>query len=1494
MKRARATALALVNWKGVFYERYLLDPHVTALEGANGAGKTTVMIAAYVVLLPDMSRLRFTNVGETGATGGDKGIWGRLGEPGSASYAVLDLALPESQRLIAGVELVRKGEPTIDPAPFIVSDLPHEARLQDLLLQRRDSHDAVPTRAELAANAKDLGARFQSFATTKDYLAALFERGVTPLRLASDEDRSKYNEMLRTSMTGGISRALTSELRSFVLREEAGLGETLSRMRKNLDACHRTRIEVREAQRLEQEMAGVYDAGKCMFQAALMATASEARAHERSVELAREEERRASHEIEELSCHVAQQAERHAKLAERVQAVRAELAQAHARRGDIARACAAAVKLNELKSEREATERRVESAREARHRADSARTLRQSERDQANEAIKRSALGLADIQQGLDELHKRANRRRRARERLEEARALLCEPDLPVNELGGRLALAKQELFAIDRKRARLARDAELVEIRRTEYNEAARALTSMRERPLDEASYEDAVRELARLTELEALVLRAGAQAREIADTEAMARAQERARRRALDLGLDLTAAAHASAICRELERAEQQLRVAENEFCACRDRRQALETEREQASDRLRRAEELASRRALALGVLAGIGELCGEEPWTHDRLLCRHAALSRERADLSLKEHELAEQRALMVKKAFELEANRGMVSPELERLRDELDGELLAQRFEDMEPEAAGVREAALGPLLHALVVDDLEAAARTITNRERESTSVWLVRSDAELPVARARSGKGDVIVEHAAGLRITRCPERPTLGRRARLDKAQALRKEADALASELEAVERRGRRLDAVLRELGPLVDDSSSLGQGEVPESVLDLQRELQRIALAIETQERELRDQGGQVAELVPRVASLRELLPEAHLLGTRNYADEHENALDLLERARAAEQELARVASARSVLQNLLQALRCPPSLESSTELPRLDEERDRWFRIQEALEEAARSADALECVDPEQALADGARLVPVLEQQHEEARRALEAAEALLGEAEAHREAATLEWQAAEGERVALAAQCARVESELGLAGGGRAPDLLAQAHDHATRELEAAAQEAEREERELATALALSNQRRRELEQRCEQATRTLSEALARSEPSAEAVRVVRDRLKLDGFPASTALLFDAAGDRTHEKLWADAGSRAEIIGERLRTARGGAELASELADVPHEQRCRALFYLVVWAKTRSWLASRVPAQVAAVDDPLEALERLRDHLAALEKRLERQEADLRGTSEDIARSIEVQLRRAGSQVRRLNQGLEAISFGSIRGIRVRMQRIERMSQVLAGLREGEAQELLFQSSLPIEEALDEVFRRYGGGRSGGQRLLDYREYVDLAVEILRQTSEEWEPANPTRLSTGEAIGVGAALMMVVLTEWERDANLLRGKREHGSLRFLFLDEANRLSPDNLGVLFNLCQSLDLQLLIAAPEVARAEGNTTYRLVRSVSADGREEVIVSGRRSVMPSSAESILPPDEAVPVPTAESTSEGAERTQRAFCFEG
>jgi chromosome partition protein MukB len=336
------------------------------------------------------------------------------------------------------------------------------------------------------------------------------------------------------------------------------------------------------------------------------------------------------------------------------------------------------------------------------------------------------------------------------------------------------------------------------------------------------------------------------------------------------------------------------------------------------------------------------------------------------------------------------------------------------------------------------------------------------------------------------------------------------------------------------------------------------------------------------------------------------------------------------------------------------------------------------------------------------------------------------------------------------------------------------------------------------------------------------------------------------------GIQSSREQLGDARGSPNLRQL---AQTSRTLLLERLGRAQGGDALVRQFKQQANVDATADDVYLELWLTVRDWLRHRLPAQIAEVDDPRESLHRLREQLSGLEERLMRQEGDLRGASEDVARGIDVQVRKARGQVSRLNERLVGVSFGSIKSIRVRQSTVERMENVLRALRDGAAQQLLFQENMPIEEALVEIFQRYGGSKSGGQRLLDYREYVHLQVEIRRMAGADWEVANPTRLSTGEAIGVGAALMIVILSEWERDANLLRGRRSHGSLRFLFLDEANRLDPDNLGVLFDLCQTLDLQLLIAAPEVARVEGNTTYRLVRDVTPDGREEVRVTGRRT---------------------------------------
>jgi chromosome partition protein MukB len=186
--------------------------------------------------------------------------------------------------------------------------------------------------------------------------------------------------------------------------------------------------------------------------------------------------------------------------------------------------------------------------------------------------------------------------------------------------------------------------------------------------------------------------------------------------------------------------------------------------------------------------------------------------------------------------------------------------------------------------------------------------------------------------------------------------------------------------------------------------------------------------------------------------------------------------------------------------------------------------------------------------------------------------------------------------------------------------------------------------------------------------------------------------------------------------------------------------------------------------------------------------------------------------------------------------------------------VQIHLERVDAMSRLLEALRE---QLDLFNEAASLEEAMEALFRQVGGGRVRGDELLDYRNYVRLTIQVQRMGGDRWEPADPSRLSTGEAIGVGTSVLIVILEAWERAAGLLRGRALGASLRFLFLDEATRLDADSLSMLIEFCERMELQLLLAAPAVGRARRGLTYRLVRTEDADGREQVVARGFRGLV-------------------------------------
>jgi chromosome partition protein MukB len=741
-------------------------------------------------------------------------------------------------------------------------------------------------------------------------------------------------------------------------------------------------------------------------------------------------------------------------------------------------------------------------------------------------------------------------------------------------------------------------------------------------------------------------------------------------------------------------------------------------------------------------------------------------------------------------------------------------------------------------------------------------------TVWLVDETTSLAVDERQGDTeriGDsVLVPSPAGSRLTKVPGQSTLGRRARAERVRRLRDEIVRLDIDLRNLIAGQRQVADSIAMASSLLADSALL---ERSDPALDLSEARQRHDSAAKAECEYLESANDLITrarELVTRREALRGILSDAQLLDPPDYRDTIRDLELQQAKARAAQDRLNAVAGHVAIVEDGIDVLRVPPPNDDELEsyrdqLATVRTARDRMSGVLDALRYVETHITALEWSDAPRALAAEQALRPALDEQLRLAEAALQRSEEADDAAERSLERAIEEAQKALAAVQQLDAALARDREELAATKVEDPSDeALVRAQRH-HEELRKQSSVLDSRERALGNEAVEAKVRHEGQAEKVESLRKERDDEEGQWRPIAERWRKLQEEATNAGVlrSAMTSANIERTRSAGSVNLYQEARTKGEVLAERLGRSEGGKEGAEAIsAWLAQASQDVGLAYLSAWIDAREWLRRRVPPQIAEVDDPLETLARVREHLGRLRERLTQQEKNLRGQSEDVARNIETQRRKARREVNRLNQELRSVHFGSIHGVQIQVRPVESRERVLRALREGEAQQLLFQSEMPIEEAMAELFKRYGGGQTGGQRLLDYREYLDLQVEVRRQESPQWERANPTRMSTGEAIGVGAAIMMVVLTAWERHANLLRAKRSAGTLRLLFLDEANRLSQDNLAVLFELCQNLELQLLIASPEVAQSEGNTTYHLVRQVDESGQEVVRVTGRRTL--------------------------------------
>jgi chromosome partition protein MukB len=1447
-RRARMRSIVMINWRNCFYWRYELAPLVTGLEGLNGAGKTTVMIAAYCALLPDLHFLRFTNLGEsTSSADRDRGIGGRLGDPGPA-YALLELSGADGSRLLAGVQIERKTASDVELHPFLVEGVDEARPLHEILLFRDDrGHDNALDLDELKAQVARLGGQLRPL-DAQAYFGELFDRGILPLRLGSQEERKRFNQMLRTSMTGGISHSLQTGLRDYLLREDRGLSETVQRMREVLESCRRTRRAVADNRRLHATLRDVWNAGHGTFAAAIHAARLQA------------EERRATSEESRRSAVAAravcdEHAQRVASIVLRHEDVARRLGEAEQEREAVEEERSRRVRAEDLLRRIEAKRVEHEEAGRAHDRAKAAQEAATGERDRAMADRDRwagrqleIARQLAAIAEAYRDIAAKVGRYREARDALAAVRSshgeLVGPADLPA------LMTSSEASWS---NACRAVEDVEdmlrTADARAAAFAEPYAALQRLSGRsvpPPDAARAADEI--LARLERLYVLAGQLGELSRQLVDATRWARQAADARARAQQLSA-ATAIVTSDDVRREHQTAQ---RAAEDAAASVTTRN----AEREGAQARVESlAEELASLET-AVAAWDVVHARASELGSGWDVAVRTHAGLEalRRTADHERARHaEAARSSEEALEDVYEQIAalRAGGDFPEsLRSLRDALDGVLLADRWEEVSIDEARRVEARLGPLHHAILVADVgKAAAQAAALPDRPDT-VWLLESDATIPPGDEVADS--MLVSSGGAGRLTRLPRNPVVGRAAREARIQTLRARAGELTTVVErerhGEQRCGAALDTIAwlqARVGVLEAPDPRVRQAHAAEELLTCRAEA-------ETLGRSLAEARALAADATRRRDRLAALLPDGWLLDP----PDREAALRLLSErvtgANAARDEVTRSEADREVLKRLRHRL---------AGVPLTDEERatlgmrmDRAVEGREALREPRRRLRYLaERVDDLQ----WAHLEPVLEEK-------MSARTALEGELDAsteplesaRREVEALEDVVASKRNdvaecyATLSAVAAALRSLWGELAELNVPDPTAEALSACLSRLADANRRRDSlrdEERKLDKEVAVEASKQEALARRAEECGTAADEAERQYAPFRDAWERLHTRAAEAGLLAEvlTEEVLRGFAGQPGTTLRGVTSDRRRHLLERLHAAEGAAELAARLAaDTTTDD-------LETWQAVRGWLQERIPRHIIQTDQPREAMDRLAEELRRLDSKLLDLEEHLKTRTQGIANAIRSRLARELRNIQRLNAHLRDVRFGSIEGIQIQSERVgrmERLLDVLCGRND------LFSGETPFEEGLEAAFKEIGGGKVQADQLLDYRQYVQLHAQIFREG--RWSPADSNKMSTGEAIGVGAAVMMVILSSWEQAAAALTGRRTGGTLRFLFLDEATRLSTDSLAVVFDLCRRLDLQMLIAAPEVAHASGTIVHTLVRTKDEHGRDVVRVNGRRLV--------------------------------------
>ncbi|MEJ5176275.1 chromosome partition protein MukB [Erwinia sp. MYb416] len=1463
IERGKFRSLTLINWNGFFARTFDLDELVTTLSGGNGAGKSTTMAAFVTALIPDLTLLHFRNTTEAGATSGsrDKGLHGKL-RPG-VCYAVLDVVNSLHQRVLVGVRLqqVAGRDRKVDIKPFSIHGLPTSINPTEILTETVNARQArvVPI-SELKERFEAMeSVQFKQYNSITDYHSVMFDLGIVARRLRSAADRSKYYRLIEASLYGGISSAITRSLRDYLLPENSGVRKAFQDMEAALRENRMTLEAIRVTQSDRDLFKHLISEATSYVAADYMRHANERRIH---LDGAMQVRNDLFTSRKQLSAEQYRHIEMARELSEH-NAAESDLETDYQGASDhlnlVQTALRQQEKIDRYDADLEELTFRLEEQNEVVAEAREVHEENEARSENAELEVDELKNQLADYQQALDVQQTRAIQYQQALQALQRAQEICQIRDLSVDnadewqetfqakeqEATDKLLMLEQKMSVAQAAHSQFEQAFELVSkiagpVSRSEAWQVGRDLLR------------DASNQRYHAEQLQPLRSRLSELAQRV-------REQQDAERLLSDF-----CKRHGQHDASELEslqaELEAQIELLSESVADAGERRMTLRQELEQLRERIARLTKQAPQWLAAQEILSQLSEQTGQALENSQQVTeFMQQLLERER-ETTVERDEVSARKRDIEKQIERLSQPGGAEDARLNNLAERFGGVLLSEIYDDVTIDDAPYFSALYGPARHAIVVPDLSLIRDQLDGLDDCPEDLYLIEGDPQSfddSVFNVEELEKAVVVK--AGdrqWRYSRFPKVPLFGRAARENQLDVLHAEREALAERYATLSFDVQKTQRLHQSFSRFIGSHLGVAFESDPEAEMRLlntrRNEVERALTNHESENQQQRQQFEQAKE---GVAQLNRLLPRVSLLLDDTLKDRHEEIQEKLDEAQEAARFVQQHGAQLTKLEPILSVLQSDPEQHDQLKLD--------YQQAQQQQRDARQQAFALTEVVQRRAhfgYIDSAGMLNGTSDLNEKLRQRLEQAE---GERTRAREQLR--------QHQTQLAQYSQVLASLKSSYDAKR-DMLKELQQEMLDigvQADASAEERARLRRdELYSALSNNRLRRNQLEKQltfCEAEIDALQKKLRRLEREYQIGREQVVSAKA-GWVAVLRLVKDNGVERRLHRR-----ELAYLGGDELRSmsdkALGALRLAvadnEHLRDVlrlsedPKRPERKIQFFIAVYQHLRE----RIRQDIIRTDDPVEAIEQMEIELNRLTEELTAREQMLAISSRSVSNIIRKTIQREQNRIRQLNQGLQAVSFGQVKSVRLNVNVREAHSTLLDVLSEQheQHQDLFKSNRLTFSEALAKLYQRLNPQIDMGQRtpqtigeeLLDYRNYLEMEVEVNRG-SDGWLRAESGALSTGEAIGTGMSILVMVVQSWEEESRRLRGK-DISPCRLLFLDEAARLDAKSIATLFELCDRLEMQLIIAAPENISPEKGTTYKLVRKVF-NNTEHVHVVGLR----------------------------------------